>query len=157
MFLREMLQDVLKGNFIVIGPAMWVFLGVLGARVIVLRLPAEPPRAVDSTLPLRSLADDVPADACPMAGHDEVQPPGLPECSWFEELCLLVSSTPTARHSSGAPGGARTIGTFSSEPKTVEPLRRYRRRRGICAAADSAAGPNGSPQAGILTKDPGAI
>jgi len=34
LFLRELLQDVLKGDFIVIGPAMWVFLGVLGAFVV---------------------------------------------------------------------------------------------------------------------------
>ena len=34
LLLRELLEDVLRGNFIVLGPAMWVFLGVLGAFVV---------------------------------------------------------------------------------------------------------------------------
>ncbi|MET0864927.1 MAG: hypothetical protein ABWZ98_11380 [Nakamurella sp.] len=34
LLLRELLADVLKGNYIVLGPAMWVFIGVLGAFVV---------------------------------------------------------------------------------------------------------------------------
>lgn len=34
LILRELLVGVLKGNFIILGPAMWVFLGVLGAFVV---------------------------------------------------------------------------------------------------------------------------